>query len=111
MGLAFFRFLPVLDSKVNGETKCSQYDYAEHHIESFHSCYSSLSFGVKKYAATVSMEVVSPIVIANGRVNFSANMLPIIPTVSVYLAASAKILATTLRLSLFIKKLYHKKEA
>jgi hypothetical protein len=37
--------------------------------------------------------------------------LPIIPTVKVYLAASANMFATIFLLSLFTIKVYHKKES
>lgn len=109
MGLAFFLFFSILNNKVNREGNCGQYYNTKHHIESFHR-YSSLSFGVSKYADIVRIETVNPTTIAKDRVNFLANILPIIPTVSVYLAASAKILATTFLLSLFTLKVYHKKE-
>lgn len=111
MSLAFFFCFPVLNNKIDCSSKSTKYNYAQHHIKSFH-CYSSfLSFGVTKYAIQPRNRTVNPIVIAKDRVNFSANILPIIPTVKVYLAASAKILATTFLLSLFTLKVYHKEEA
>lgn len=83
MGFVFFLFLSILNCKINSKTNCGQYNNTKHNIKSFH-CYSSLSFGVKKYAANMSIETVNPIVIAKGRVNFSANILPITPAINVF---------------------------
>lgn len=109
MGLAFFLFFPVLNCKINSSNNTAKYNYAHHCIKSFH-CYYSLSLGVIKYAKTPN----SKIAIANERpaknVILPVRKLPITPTVKAYLAASAKILATTFLLSLFTLEVYHKKE-
>ncbi len=102
-------FFSVLNRKINGDTDSGQDNYAEHNIKSFH-CYSSLSFGVTKYAIPPRNITVNPSVSPSRAVIFPANILPMTPAVNVYLAASAKILAITFLLSLFTLKVYHKKE-
>lgn len=48
--------------------------------------------------------------VPNKMENFPETILPIMPAVNTYFAASAKILATTFLLSLFTLKVYHRKE-
>ncbi len=112
MSLLFFLFLPVLNHKINSKGKPAQQNYAKHDIKSFHCHSSFLSFGVTKYASMIRQRTVTPSTTPIENTNFSASILPMTPTVRVYLAASAKILATTLLLSLImLTKLYHKEEA
>lgn len=107
MNMSMTAFFSVLYRKINSKTDSCQYGYAEHNIKSFHG-YSSLSFGVTKYAMMPKPKNVNPIESPIETVKLPAKILPIIPAVNVYLAASANILATTFLLSLFIFKVYHK---
>jgi len=109
MRLMFFSPV-ILNSKIYGNTYGKQRNSNYQNIEAFHF-YSSLSFGITKYAVIVNSANKRNTPKLKGTENFPDTKLPIIPAVKTYLAASANILATTFLLSLFILQVYHKKEA
>lgn len=101
MRLAILFFFFVLNCKVNSKGYPKQCCADYQNIKSLHD-YSSLSFGVKKYAIPVSIEKSNTNSIPTIDDNFSANKEPIIPAIKTYFAASANIVATTFLLSLLI---------
>jgi hypothetical protein len=97
----------VLNLKGYEKNDASENSDSKHNVKSFHG-YSSLSFGVRKYANSIKTTntMANSIPLANGIL--PANIPPIAPAVSVYLAASANIFAITFLLSLFTIKVYLK---
>ncbi len=111
MSLAFF-FFPILDNKVKGKDYCKDCKSTHKDVKTFHfKTPYSLSFGVIKYAKRVNAVHNKSMPEPNKIESLSVTIEPIIPAVNTYLAASAKILATTFLLSLFTISLYHIKEA
>ncbi len=101
MRLAILFFFFVLNCKVNSKGYPKQCCADYQNIKSLHD-YSSLSFGVKKYAIPVSIEKSNTYSIATIDDNFSANKEPIMPSIKTYLAESANTLATTFLLYLIM---------
>lgn len=111
-GVLFFYFLmavpfSVLNLESYKKNNSCQHRNPKHNVKSFHG-YSSLSFGVTKYANTANSKNAEPSEIPTDSRIFPDNMLPITPAVRVYLAASANIFAITFLLSLFTIKVYLK---
>ncbi len=113
MGASLFLFLSVFNDEIGREYYRKDCHPTNKDIKTFHLLPSyRLSLGVIKYAVRINTTQSKIMLKPNKRESFSATSEPIMPAVKTYLAASAKILATTFLLSLFIAiEVYHTEEA